>query len=115
MDGPGARLSPRERRILDEIEQDLGTDASFARALGARRLRIRFRTARLVGPAAAVSGAAAVVLFVAAVATGTPVLMWGFAGVWALTLVCLLRLLLRWSRRHLTGDERPCPEEKDPT
>ncbi|MGW4162459.1 DUF3040 domain-containing protein [Streptomyces sp. NPDC004788] len=115
MDGSGSRLSPRERRILDEIEQDLATDASFARALGTRRLRIRFRRVRLLGPAAVVFGAAAVALFAAAVATGIPVLMGGFAVVWVLTLVCLLRLLLRWSRRHLTGDERPRPEEMDPT
>ncbi|BAU81278.1 hypothetical protein SLA_0323 [Streptomyces laurentii] len=46
-----------------------------------------------------------------AVATGTPGLVWAFVAVWVLTLVFLTRLLLRWSRRHLTGDERPRPDQ----
>ncbi|MFF0433903.1 DUF3040 domain-containing protein [Streptomyces sp. NPDC004327] len=113
MDGSGAGLSPRERRILDEIAHDLGADASLARSLGGRGTRIRFRGGRLTGPAAVFLGSLALALFVAAVASGSPVLIWVFAAVWALTLVCLLRLLLRWSRRHLTGDERPRPDADD--
>ncbi|MFE4593866.1 hypothetical protein [Streptomyces laurentii] len=121
----GSRLSPRERRILDEIEQDLAEDTSLARLLGAppppagprRRHRLRpswhrpSRRASRSAAVAAVLGPVALVLFVVAVVTGTPGLAWAFIAVWVLTLVFLTRLLLRWSRRHLTGDERPRPDQ----
>ncbi|MEU8545272.1 DUF3040 domain-containing protein [Streptomyces sp. NPDC048717] len=117
----GSRLSPRERRILDEIEHDLAEDASLARLLGApapeaprhggrpRRPSLR----RPLRPAAVAAVLAPVVLalLVVAVVTGAPGLVWAFAAVWALSLVLLTRLLLRWSRRHFTGDERPRPDQ----
>lgn len=106
-----ARLSPRERRILEEIEQDLGADRSLARGLRSGRPGLRLR--RPGGRATAVLGAVALTLFVAAVATESPPLIWAFAAVWALTLVCLIRLLIDWSRRHLTGAERPRPDEPE--
>ncbi|MEV7282353.1 DUF3040 domain-containing protein [Streptomyces sp. NPDC093111] len=106
-----ARLSPRERRILEEIEQGLGTDRSFARGLRAGHPGPRLR--RPGGRATALLGAVALTLFVTAVATESPPLIWAFAAVWVVTLVCLLRLLLDWSRRHLTGAERPRPDEPD--
>ncbi|MEV6327794.1 DUF3040 domain-containing protein [Streptomyces sp. NPDC051909] len=111
----GARLSPRERRILAEIEEDLAADSGFARSLGAGRTRLRARlgSGRFAGPVAALLGPVAVVLLVVAVATGATALVWAFAAAWVLTLLCLLRLLVRWSRRHLTGDERPRPDERD--
>ena len=110
-----ARLSARERRILAEIEEDLGADTGFARALGSGRARrrSRFGSGRLAGPGAALLGPLALVLFVTAVVTEVPALIWSFAAVWVLTLLCFLRLLLRWSHRHLTGDERPRPDEDD--
>ncbi|MEU6932433.1 DUF3040 domain-containing protein [Streptomyces sp. NPDC046385] len=109
-----ARLSPRERRILEEIEQSLGADRSLARGLrtghaGRHGLRLR----RPGGRATALLGAVALTLFVTAVATESPALIWAFAAVWVVTLVCLLRLLLDWSHRHLTGAERPRPDEPD--
>ncbi|WMX48382.1 hypothetical protein RGF97_31235 [Streptomyces roseicoloratus] len=55
----------------------------------------------------------ALLLLVSAVATESPALIWSFAVVWVLILVCLLRLLVRWSRRHLTGDERLRPADDD--
>ncbi|MCX2181364.1 DUF3040 domain-containing protein [Streptomyces sp. SKN60] len=111
----GAQLSPRERRILAEIEEDLAADSGFARALGAGRTRLRARlgSGRFAGPAVALLGPMAMVLLVVAVANGATALVWAFAAVWVLTLLCLLRLLVRWSRRHLRGDERPRPDERD--
>ncbi|GAA2770871.1 DUF3040 domain-containing protein [Streptomyces showdoensis] len=108
-----ARLSPRERRILAEIEQGLGADRSLARGLRSGRPRHRPRIRLLGGRATLLLGAVALGLFVAAVATESPPLIWAFAVVWVVTLVCGLRLLLRWSRRHLTGAERPRPDEPD--
>lgn len=102
-----ARLSPRERRILAEIEQSLGGDGAFARGLRARRFR------RLAGPATALLGAVTITLFALAVATEEPALLWAFAAVWVVTLVCLLTLLLRWSRRRLTGRRRARPDEPE--
>ncbi|MEU7023000.1 DUF3040 domain-containing protein [Streptomyces sp. NPDC046203] len=118
----GSRLSPRERRILDEIEHDLAEDASLARLLGAPapeaprhggRPRRRSSFRRPVRPTAVAVVLTPVVLalLVVAVVTGAPGLVWAFAAVWALSLVLLTRLLLRWSRRHFTGDERPRPDQ----
>ncbi|MFJ3903904.1 DUF3040 domain-containing protein [Streptomyces sp. NPDC090025] len=109
----GAQLSPRERRILAEIEQDLGADTGFVRALGSGRTRLRPGTGRLLGPATMVLAPVTLILFVMAVAGQHPALVWSFAVAWVLTLVCALRLLLRWSHRHLTGDERPRPDEDE--
>ncbi|MFC8508677.1 DUF3040 domain-containing protein [Streptomyces sp. NPDC057411] len=103
-----ARLSPRERRILAEIERDLGQDRALARGLRTGRW-----VRRVEGPATAVLGIVAIILFVLAVATEAPALIWAFAAVWVVTLVCLLRLLMGWSRRHLTGRERPRPDEPE--
>ncbi|MEV5974018.1 hypothetical protein [Streptomyces sp. NPDC051921] len=129
-----AQLSPRERRILEEIEHDLDEDTALARTLatghrprfrggrsgsgpGARSGRLTGHRAlgagRFTGLAALVLVPVALVLFVIAVATGSSVLIWTFAAVWVLTLTCVLRLLLRWSRRHLTGRERPRPDDGD--
>ncbi|GAA3398866.1 DUF3040 domain-containing protein [Streptomyces roseoviridis] len=99
MDG-GARLSPRERRILAEIEHDLGADGSLARTLVAGRPRAETGR-RAVPVAVAVLGPATAVLLVAAVATGSPALLWSFAAAWVLTAVGALHLLLRWSGRRL--------------
>ncbi|MFD7976426.1 DUF3040 domain-containing protein [Streptomyces sp. NPDC059071] len=111
----GAKLSPRERRILAEIEEDLRADTGLARALGAARPRRRFRlvSGSLTAWGAALLAPLAVVLLVTAIATEAPALIWSFAVVWVLTLTCLMRLLLQWSRRHLTGDERPRPDGDD--
>ncbi|MFG3346123.1 DUF3040 domain-containing protein [Streptomyces sp. NPDC048018] len=123
----GAQLSPRERRILEQIEHDLDEDAALARTFstghrprrraspaGSRAHRI-LGSGRLAGPAAAVLGPVAVVLFVIAVVTESAALIWAFAVVWVLTLICLMRLVLRWSHRHLSGDERPRPDDGDVT
>ncbi|MEU6977706.1 MULTISPECIES: DUF3040 domain-containing protein [unclassified Streptomyces] len=106
-----AGLSPRERRILEEIEQGLGADRPLARGLRSGRPGPRFR--RPGGRVTALLGAVTLTLFVTAVATESPPLIWAFAAVWVVTLVCLLRLLLVWSRRHLTGAERPRPDEPE--
>ncbi|MFI8520686.1 DUF3040 domain-containing protein [Streptomyces sp. NPDC085481] len=107
-----ARLSPQERRILAEIEHGLGEDQHLARRLRAGRPGLGTR--RLAtGPVAALLGVAAVTLFVTAVATEAPALIWAFAAVWVLTLVCVLQLLIRWSHRHLSGNERPRPDQED--
>ncbi|MEU0373327.1 DUF3040 domain-containing protein [Streptomyces sp. NPDC006283] len=100
-----AGLSEPERLILAEIERDLRTD----RALD-RRLRTmspepphtaaghRFR-AHALGAAVSVLAAVTLVLLVMAASSSSPGLIWAFALTWALTLVGLLTLVCRWSRR----------------
>ncbi|MFD7321616.1 hypothetical protein ACFV9D_11115 [Streptomyces sp. NPDC059875] len=107
-----ARLSQRERRILAEIEDALSEDEALERGLrtmrrgrrGGRRRQGR-RGERAGGGRSAVVGVAllgvvTLGLLALAVATGNPALIWAFAAVWVLTLWCLLRLVIRWSR-HL--------------
>ncbi|GLX20819.1 DUF3040 domain-containing protein [Streptomyces lavendulae] len=100
MDGP--ELSERERMILAGIEGDLRSDERLDRRL--RTLRRGF------GPwsgawsragtwtALLVLGCAC--LFVRAVATGAPALLWLFSGVWVATAVRLLWLGCAWGRRR---------------
>ncbi|MFF0484651.1 DUF3040 domain-containing protein [Streptomyces sp. NPDC004435] len=105
------RLSAYERRVLAEIEEDLRGDAGLDRRMAGRR-----PSPRLPGPratawrrlAAVALGAATVTLLVLAVATSAPALIWAFAAVWVATLVLLLRLAIRWTRR-LAGGAPPDP------
>ncbi|MER7622214.1 DUF3040 domain-containing protein [Streptomyces sp. NPDC126503] len=106
------RLSPRERRILAEIEEELGRDEPLARRLGTAPGGLRLPDQPAPGtyrlrPALALAalGAATLALLVLAVTTEAPVLIWAFAAAWVLTLVVLLRLVVRWSRRR-AGDPR---------
>lgn len=100
-----ARLSQRERRILAEIEEALSEDEALERGL--RTMRRRGRRGgggrfSLGGHPAALGvvllGVLTLGLLVLAVATGHPALIWVFAAMWVLTLCCLLRLVVRWSR-----------------
>ncbi|MEV8530581.1 DUF3040 domain-containing protein [Streptomyces sp. NPDC051211] len=110
-------LSQRERTILTEIEQDLRADAVLE-----RRLRTMRRGARpWAGPRGAVrahrTGVAAALLacmsfglFLAAVSTASPALVWAFALTWAGTLACLVTLVRRWCRKLAAALEaRPRP------
>ncbi|MET9953807.1 DUF3040 domain-containing protein [Streptomyces sp. NPDC006339] len=114
MDGP--RLSPRERRILAEIEHALGEDHSLARTLGPGPPP-RPGTGRLAGPAAAVAtavlGLVTAVLFVAAVATGSLTLLWSFAAAWTAAAICGLGLLLRRCESRAARVARAPREEPD--
>ncbi|MEU7296996.1 DUF3040 domain-containing protein [Streptomyces exfoliatus] len=104
-----ARLSERERRILAEIEEQLDQDEPLA-----HRLRTMRRAPRLpLRPASAARrrmtalGALSLTLLVLAVATEAPPLIWAFAATWVLTLVTLLRLVVRWSRRMAASRGTP--------
>ncbi|MEW2634100.1 hypothetical protein AB0903_21245 [Streptomyces sp. NPDC048389] len=117
MDGPG--LSEPERMILAEIERDLRADELLDRRLRTMspgpplaRITHGFRTHLL---AAAVSGLATLtcVLLVMAASTSAPGLIWAFATTWALTLVGLLVLVCRWSKRF-SGRRRVRGGEQDP-
>ncbi|MEU5216659.1 DUF3040 domain-containing protein [Streptomyces sp. NPDC020807] len=110
-----SRLSPRERRVLAEIEEQLREqDEPLARRLGAMKRgpllgapsAVDLRR-KLPGLAVAALGAATLALLVLAVAIGTPVLIWAFAAVWVLTLIGLLLLVVRWSRRWSGSRARP--------
>ncbi|MFJ8660143.1 DUF3040 domain-containing protein [Streptomyces sp. NPDC093795] len=108
-----ARLSERERRILAEIEQRLEEDQPLARGLRTmRRGPLRRADGGRRGPTVlglCALGAATLVLLVLAVATEAPILIWAFAATWVLTLVTLLRLVVRWTRR-MAGTPR-APEK----
>ncbi|MFG2330820.1 DUF3040 domain-containing protein [Streptomyces sp. NPDC048604] len=101
-----ARLSEKERRILDEIEHALRDDEPLERSLSTMRRHGRPGLAGFGVSVTAVVllGATTLTLLVLAVATEAPVLVWAFAATWVLTLVCLLRLVMRraraWSRRR---------------
>ncbi|MER5207778.1 DUF3040 domain-containing protein [Streptomyces sp. NPDC002825] len=102
-----ANLSAHERRVLAEIEEELDRDESLA-----RRLRTMRRVPRPHLPSAAglgrhlpslgvaALGATTLALLVLAVATEAPALIWAFAGVWVLTLLTTLILVVRWTRRR---------------
>lgn len=104
MDGP--ELSQQELRILGDIEQDLRADQLLERRLRTLRRGVRpwtsprdWRAPHLLGLCAALLGAGCAALFVRAVATSSPALIWAFAVLWVLTLVCLLLLVIRWCRK----------------
>ncbi|WP_411108991.1 DUF3040 domain-containing protein [Streptomyces sp. c-19] len=110
-----ARLSERERRILAEIEEQLDQDEPLAHRLRAMRRgpRLPRRPAstarrRMTALGVAALGALSLTLLVLAVATEAPPLIWAFAATWVLTLVILLRLVVRWSKRM--ADSRRTPD-----
>ncbi|MCJ0868617.1 hypothetical protein [Streptomyces sp. AP-93] len=103
MDGP--ELSQQELKILGDIEQDLRADQLLDRRLRTLRRGIRpwavprdWHRPRGLGLYTALLGVACAALFVRAVATSAPALIWAFAAVWVLTVVCLLLLAIRWCR-----------------
>ncbi|MEV4682535.1 DUF3040 domain-containing protein [Streptomyces kurssanovii] len=103
MDGSG--LSEPERLILAQIEQDLRADEFLDRRLRTMspgpplaRMTHRFRS-HLLAAAVGVLAALTFVLLAMAASTSKPVLIWAFAATWALTLVGLLTLVCRWSKR----------------
>lgn len=104
MDGP--ELSEQEQRILRDIEEDLRVDQVLDRRLRTLHRGIRpwaspgdwYRHGHGLGLCTALLGMACAVLFVRAAATSSPALIWVFAAVWVVTLVCLLRLVIRWCR-----------------
>ncbi|MGA5065118.1 DUF3040 domain-containing protein [Streptomyces exfoliatus] len=109
-----ARLSERERRILAEIEEQLDQDEPLAHRLRtmrrAPRLPLRPASAarrRMTALGVAALGALSLTLLVLAVATEAPQLIWAFAATWVLTLVTLLRLVVRWSRRMAASRGTP--------
>ncbi|MGW2014806.1 hypothetical protein [Streptomyces sp. NPDC001927] len=113
-----ARLSQRERRILAEMERDLRADTSpedgsrdgVSPGDGSRgdvvpddvspeRGRSPVRRHALA-VAVVLLGVLTLGLLVLAVMSGEPALIWAFAVMWVLTLTCLMKLVIRWSR-HL--------------
>ncbi|MFJ7779283.1 DUF3040 domain-containing protein [Streptomyces yangpuensis] len=99
------RLSRQEQRILDGIEQGLRGDEYLDRELRTMRMRRRWLP-RAEGPEAGRLYLATfallvvcLVLFVAAGATGSRLLLWTFSGVWVATAPCLLVLIGRRCRR----------------
>ncbi|GAA3088714.1 hypothetical protein GCM10017562_68910 [Streptomyces roseofulvus] len=100
-----ARLSAYERRVLAEIEEDLSTDDGLARRMAGHRPPLRLPRPRFGGGrlGALTLGAATLALLVLAVATASPALTWAFAAAWVVTLILLLRMVVRWTRRHAAG------------
>ncbi|WP_051716779.1 DUF3040 domain-containing protein [Streptomyces sp. NRRL F-5727] len=101
-----ARLSAYERRVLAEIEEDLSTDDGLARSMAGHRPSPHLPRSRLTARSpfgALVLGAATLALLVLAVATASPALTWAFAAAWVVTLILLLRMVVRWTRQHAGG------------
>ncbi|MCJ1678493.1 DUF3040 domain-containing protein [Streptomyces sp. APSN-46.1] len=108
MDGP--ELSKQERMILNDIEGDLRADRRLDRRLRTLRRGIRpwtgsWRSAltHRLGLCTCLLAIASTALFVRAVATAAPVVLWLFAGLWVLTATCLLLLLCRWGRDRFSA------------
>jgi Flp pilus assembly protein TadB len=109
------RLSRREQRILDGIEEQLRGDESIDREL--RTMRARHKEAPVPGRAGAGSLrllttlllGVCLVLFAAASATGSRLLLWSFSAVWVATAPCLLVLMARRVRRVTSS--RPTAED----
>ncbi|WP_051794460.1 DUF3040 domain-containing protein [Streptomyces sp. NRRL S-87] len=101
----GSDVPEDERTVLTEIEQGLrGQDPRLDHRLRTMRMHRcsgpwhTLRRHRL-GAVAWLLGAASVALFVLAVSAPEPALIWAFAAMWALTLGCLLKLVVAWCRR----------------
>ncbi|MEU6372615.1 hypothetical protein [Streptomyces sp. NPDC046909] len=92
-EGPGARLSLRDRLVLKHIETEMRRD----RRVGAARVRGRDPWLPL---AVALFGAASVFLMVVGTRTSDPGVLWAFAVLWPVTLLQAFRLLCRWSGPH---------------
>ncbi|MBT2467984.1 hypothetical protein J7E97_08850 [Streptomyces sp. ISL-66] len=91
--------------ILEDIEGGLRTDEVLDRRLRTLSRGIRPWTGawnnaldHRLGLGTSLLAFACAVLFVRAVATTSPVLLWLFAGLWVLTAVCLLRMACRWGQ-----------------
>jgi hypothetical protein len=117
MDGPG--LSEPERMILAEIERDLRADELLDHRLrtmspGPPLARVtRGLRTHLLAAGVSMLATLTCVLLVMAASTSEPGLIWAFATTWALTLVGLLVLVCRWSRR-LSAGRRTGGGERDP-
>ncbi|MEU8518768.1 DUF3040 domain-containing protein [Streptomyces sp. NPDC048577] len=114
MDGP--RLSPRERRVLAEMEEDLRKNVLARdprKPHRGRRLpvpRARGERRRPSGVVLAVLATAALVLLILGIVTERAGFIWAFTAVWVLTLIWLLRLVIHWTRRlqeRRSGAEGP--------
>ncbi|MGW6393239.1 DUF3040 domain-containing protein [Streptomyces sp. NPDC055103] len=93
------RLSPRERRILAEMEETLRQDQTLDRRLRSMRQGPCGVPRRLLPVGVALAFAAAAVLVGLATTTGRAVYVWAFAGTWVLALSGLTVLVVRWCRR----------------
>lgn len=99
------RLSAHERRALAGMEAALSRDRALDRRLSSMRRGLLPRVRPLprmhgrLSLGVIVLLAASVALMVPAIETGSPVLTWLFAGLWALTLIGLTVLVVRWCRR----------------
>ncbi|WP_449483184.1 DUF3040 domain-containing protein [Streptomyces avidinii] len=89
--------------ILEDIEGGLRTDELLDRRLRTLSRGIRPWTGawnnaldHRTGLGTGLLALACAALFVRAVATASPTLLWLFAGLWVVTAVCVLRLLCRW-------------------
>ncbi|MFF5920936.1 hypothetical protein ACFY8C_21720 [Streptomyces flavochromogenes] len=102
MHDPHPRLTHQERKILEGIEAGLRGDASLNRRLrslghttadteGSWGAALRHR----LGWFTAVLAIGCVALFLLAVASSSSGALWLFSAVWVITVVCLMRLLLR--------------------
>ncbi|MBT2450854.1 hypothetical protein J7F03_28025 [Streptomyces sp. ISL-43] len=99
--------------ILDGIEKDLRADQLLDRRLRTLRRGVRPWTSPLgwshhhgLGLCTCLLGIVCAALFLRAVATTSPTLIWAFAAVWVPTLVCLLLLAIRWCRRAAAAAAR---------
>lgn len=100
------RLPEHEQRVLSELEDSLRLDRAFRirwqLRCGLPRLRRHLRAVLTHTPHPLTVAFLAVLsgtLLVIGLRTSTPGIVWAFAGLWALTLVGVLRLLCPWTDR----------------
>ncbi|MER7540805.1 hypothetical protein ABTX77_39495 [Streptomyces sp. NPDC097704] len=105
------KLSRREQVLLDGIEEDLRSDESLGQRLrtlgrgGTRPTRAGGLLRSRLGLWTMCLGVVCVALFIPAVAASSPRLLWLFAAVWVVTVVCLIRFLQ--SRHHRRASAWP--------
>ncbi|MGV4982911.1 DUF3040 domain-containing protein [Streptomyces sp. NRAIS4] len=97
------RLSPRERRVLMQIETDLRQDRGFACRMGDAHREV------WLPAAVALLGMASAFVAVMGVRTSDPAVLWCFALLWPLTLFQAFRLLRRAARRRPRSGDRVRP------
>ncbi|GAA3387574.1 hypothetical protein [Streptomyces roseoviridis] len=92
-------LSPREQRILAEMEEMLRRGETPDRRPRSPRPRPGGVRGLLLPAGVAVAFTASAVLMGLATTTGRPAFVWAFAGAWTTTLAGLTALVVRWCRR----------------
>ncbi|MFD7549549.1 DUF3040 domain-containing protein [Streptomyces sp. NPDC059578] len=102
----GDRLTERERRTLQDIEDRLNGDRALRHRVGLLAVRQRLAAQLVRGRALALCAVLSLALLVLGGVTASPVAIWAFVVCWPLTVAVAVLILRRAVRDH-PGPPRP--------